>query len=54
MTENPVHIKFQNSQNPQAEFDVIKLEELFSRDDLDYSPYQLHLIEFYIIIFIDI
>lgn len=53
MTEDPIHIKFQNSQNPTAEFDVIKLEELFNRKDLDHSLYELHLVEFYIIIFIE-
>jgi len=53
MTENPIHIKFQNSQNPHAQFDVLKLEELFKRKDLDHSPYQLHLVEFYMIILIE-
>lgn len=53
MAENPIHIKFENSQNPQAEFDIIKLEELFNRKDLDHSPYGLHLVEFYIIILIE-
>ena len=45
MTENPIHIKFQNRQNPDAEFDIINLEELFSRKDLKHSPYQLQLVK---------
>jgi len=53
MTENPIHIKFQNSQNPNAKFDIINLDDLFNRIELDHSPYQQHLVEFYIIIFIE-
>jgi AraC family transcriptional activator of pobA len=53
MIEEPRHIKFENSQNPQAGFDIIKLEELFNKKDLDHSPYDLHLVEFYIIILIE-
>lgn len=53
MKEDPVHIKFRNRQNPQAGFDLVKLEELFSRENLDHSPSQLHIVEFYIIILIE-
>ncbi len=53
MAENPIHIKFENSRNPQAEFDILKLEELFGKKYLDHSPYQLHLVEFYVIILIE-
>lgn len=53
MIENPIHIKFQNRQNPNAEFDVVQLEELFDRKDIDHSPYQLHLVEFYMILLIE-
>lgn len=53
MIEEPLHIKFQNSQNPQAGFDIIKLEELHGKKDLDHSPYDLHLVEFYIMILIE-
>lgn len=52
MKVNPKHIKFRNSQNPNAEFDIISLEELFGRKDIGHSPYEPHLVEFYIIIFI--
>ncbi|MBI1226976.1 MAG: helix-turn-helix domain-containing protein [Bacteroidetes bacterium] len=50
MTSPPIHIKFQNLQNPQARFDVVKLEELLHREYTNHSPFQLHLVEFYIII----
>ena len=53
MSENPIHIKFKNSQNPNAKFDIINLEEFYNRTDLDHSPYQLHLVEFYMIILIE-
>lgn len=53
MTANPIHIKFQNRQNPNAEFDVIKMEDLFSRTDLGHAPSQLHLVEFYILMLIE-
>lgn len=52
MIENPIHIKFQNNQNPNAGFDLIKLEALWNRKDLDHSPFQLHLVEFYMIVLI--
>lgn len=52
MKSNPIHIKFRNRQNPNAQFDIIKLEELFDRKDLDHSPYELHLVEFYMVILI--
>lgn len=49
----PIHIKFRNSQNPSATFDLLKLKDLFSRAYVDHSPYDLHLVEFYIILFIE-
>ena len=53
MKNQPVHIKFKNHQNPYAEFDMLELEKLFNRKYLDHSPYELHLVEFYIIILIE-
>ena len=52
MDEHPRHIKFQNRQNPRANFDLINLEKLFQRKALDHDPQQLHIVEFYIIIFV--
>jgi AraC-like DNA-binding protein len=51
--ENPIHIKFENSQNPNSEFDIIKLEDIYTRKDLNHSPFQLHLVEFYMMILIE-
>lgn len=53
MIFEPTHIKFENQQNPNAEFDLIRLEDLFARTDLDHSIYKLHLVEFYILIFME-
>lgn len=53
MSEAPIHIKFNNSQNPNAGFDIIRLEELFKRADLDHIPFLPHLVEFYMIILIE-
>lgn len=53
MIEDPIHIKFQNRQNPNAGFDLVRLEDIFARTDLDHSPYQLHLVEFYMVMLIE-
>lgn len=49
----PRHIKFTNRQNPRAGFDLIKLEELSQRKDIDHSPFELHLVEFFLIVFVE-
>lgn len=53
MKAAPKHIPFQNSQNPGAGFDLIRLEDLHRRTDLNHSPFQLHLVEFYLVILIE-
>ncbi|MEO1216960.1 MAG: helix-turn-helix transcriptional regulator [Bacteroidota bacterium] len=50
MNQDPIEIKFKNRQNPQAEFDMIDLGEIFHRKDLNHSPFQLHLVNFYLIV----
>lgn len=50
MKQDPIQIKFQNRQNPQAEFDMIDLGEIFHRKDLNHSPFDLHLVNFYLIV----
>ncbi len=52
MRENPLHIQFVNRQNPKAELDILVLEHLLSRKYKDHSPFNLHLVEFYLIILI--
>lgn len=53
MDSPPKHIKFRNHHNPGAAFDILKLEDLYKRNDLDHSPFHLHLVEFYMIILIE-
>ena len=53
MIDEPIHIKFQNSQNPNAAFDIIPLESLNKRKDINHSPFESHLVEFYLIILIE-
>lgn len=53
MIERLRHIKFDNQQNPKANFDLIELENLFQKEDLDHSIEQMHLVEFYILIFVE-
>lgn len=52
MTIELDHIQFKNQNNPQSGFDLLSLQDLFSRSDLDTPIDTLHLVEFYIIIFI--
>lgn len=52
MKKDPLHIKFKNHQNPKSDFDIIKIKELFYRKELDHSPEELHLVEFYMVLFV--
>ena len=53
MNSEVEHIKFRNRQNPNAQFDLLRIEDLFLRKDLKHSPEQLHLVEFFLLIFIE-
>ena len=52
MENQPLHIKFQNRKNPKSAFDIVYLKEMFNRIDLDHSPEEHHLVEFFILIII--
>lgn len=51
--EQTKHIKFDNQQNEKAEFDIIKLEKLYVRKNLDHSIEANHKVEFYVLLFIE-
>ncbi len=51
--KDAVHIKFKNRQNPNAEFDLVRIEELFDIAGDDHAPDELHVVEFYNIFFIE-
>ena len=50
---NTKNVKFSNNQNRGSQFDLIRLEELFLRTEMDHSPEVLHKVEFYIILIIE-
>ena len=50
---NTKNVKFSNNQNRGSQFDLIRLEELFLRKEMDHSPEVLHKVEFYIILIIE-
>lgn len=49
----PLHIKFNNKQNPKAGFDLIKIEDLWEQEETKTTADQLHLVNFYILMFIE-
>ncbi len=51
--QTPIQVKFENRQNPKSGFDLVALEGVPTRKELDHSPYQLHLVNFYIIILVE-
>ncbi|MEM6380745.1 MAG: helix-turn-helix transcriptional regulator, partial [Bacteroidota bacterium] len=53
MSETPIQIQFKNRQNPRASFDLIQLEELAHRKNLQHSPFQLHLVRFYLLLIVE-
>ena len=53
MKDTTVHIQFRNQQNPGSNFDILDLEGLFENRQLDHSPYELHLVSFYMMIIIE-
>lgn len=48
----PLNIKFKNATNPHAAFDLVQLDQLFERKNLDHDPEQLHRVNFFILLFI--
>lgn len=52
MKDKTVKIKFNNQVNPNSAFDMMKLEELLRRTDLDHNIEQLHKVEFFMLLLI--
>ena len=52
MKKDIKHLKFDNKELPKAQFDLVRLEELFRRKHLDHNPESLHKVGFYIIMII--
>lgn len=53
MKKTPIQLNFKNSQNPKAEFDLIRIQDVITTDYPNHSVEQLHLVKFYIILFIE-
>lgn len=51
--EPPVHISFNNKRNPNAGLDLIRIEDLIGRSYPDHSPFEPHLVEFFILMLIE-
>lgn len=52
MKDNYSNIKFDRSKKPAIDFDIVPLEEIFEREDLDHDLRNLHRVHFYVLIFI--
>ncbi len=53
MMKNVKHIKFQNRTNSNAQFDIVKLAQLFEGEFLDHSIEEHHKVDFFVILFIE-
>ena len=53
MQDDTLHVEFKNRNNPKAEFDLLRFENLLNRSDLNHDPCTLHLVEFYLMIFFE-
>jgi len=52
MKEHTQNIPYKNQLNPHSKFDLITLEDLFLRENLDHSPEALHRVDFYLLLFV--
>ncbi|MEM9548934.1 MAG: helix-turn-helix transcriptional regulator, partial [Bacteroidota bacterium] len=52
MSFQPEHVQFENKANPHSGFDMVNLQELYSRKDVEVPIDTIHLVEFYILLFI--
>lgn len=51
---NPiVNIKFRQKEGASPSFELMRLEEVYQRQDLDHNPEDLHRVEFFILLFIE-
>lgn len=52
MTDTYKKIDFQNSQDPSSRFDLLSLQQMMTREFIDHSPFRLHQVDFFAILFI--
>lgn len=51
--EDPINLKFDNNQKPRAQFDILSIQDILQREHEDHSPFELHTVDFYLIILIE-
>ena len=47
------HIKFENQQNPKSTFDLVRLEDIPNLPIESHSPFESHVVGFYLILLMD-
>ncbi|NQY67847.1 MAG: AraC family transcriptional regulator [Flavobacteriales bacterium] len=52
MSNSPFKVKFKNKSNPKSVFDIVPLEKILKRSNLDHNPEELHKVDFYLLLFI--
>lgn len=52
MNQPPIKVKFENRQSPGSDVDLVRLEEIWERDDLEHPPEILHTLRFYMLVVI--
>lgn len=52
MNTAPLKVKFVNKTNPRSAFDMIKMEELYRRENIGHDIEELHTAQFFILIYI--
>lgn len=53
MPKTIVNIKFRQKEGASPSFELMRLEEVYRREDLDHDPQDLHRVEFFILLFIE-
>ena len=52
MKSKTVKVKYDNKVNPASAFDLVNLQELFTREHFDHNPENLHKVDFFIVLLI--
>lgn len=51
--QHPKHIPFNNQRQPTAGLDMVRVEDMLGRTYPDHSPFDSHLVEFYILLLVE-
>ncbi len=50
MKDDFIHIGFDHTKHPEVQFDLVRLENLLTREYSDHDPREIHKVDFYIIL----